>query len=34
VTGLPVDGRPLYVRLYSAFGGTWYFRDFSYRAGP
>ena len=34
VTGLPVDGRALYVRLYSAFGGTWYFRDFSSRAGP
>ena len=32
VTGLPTDGRTLYVRLYSAIGGTWYFRDYTYIA--
>ena len=34
VTGLPTDGRVLYVRLYSAINGTWYSRDFTYRSGP
>ena len=34
-TGLPTDGRTLYVRLYTAIGNTWYFNDYSYRAaGP
>lgn len=33
-TRLPTDGRALYVRLYSAFGATWYYRDFTFRAGP
>jgi len=33
-TGLPTDGRTLYVRLYSAIGGSWYYRDFTYRSGP
>lgn len=34
VSGLPTDGRMLYVRLYSAINGTWYYRDFTYRSGP
>ena len=33
-TGLPTDGRTLYVRLYSAIYGAWQFRDFTYTAGP
>ncbi len=31
-TGLPNDGRTLYVRLYSQFHGVWYFRDYTYTA--
>jgi hypothetical protein len=34
VTGLPTDGRTLYVRLHSAIDGAWQFRDFTYRAAP
>ena len=34
VTGLPTDGRTLYVRLYTAINGAWYSRDFTYRSGP
>ena len=34
IMGLPMDGRTLYVRLWSAIGGTYYFRDFTYVAGP
>jgi hypothetical protein len=33
-TALPIDGRTLYVRLYSAINGAWQFRDFTYRSGP
>jgi hypothetical protein len=29
---LPVDGRALYVRLWSLMGGNWQFNDYSYRA--
>lgn len=36
ISGLPTDGRRLYVRLYSAIGGNWYYRDYTYVAagGP
>ena len=34
VSGLPTDRRTLYVRLHTAIGGTWYFRDYTYTAGP
>ena len=35
VTGLPVDGRTLYVRLWSVIGGVWSFTDYTYTAtGP
>ncbi len=34
ITGLPTDGRILYVRLYSAINGAYQYRDFSYRSGP
>ena len=35
VTGLPVDKRTLYVRLYSVIGGVWNFTDYTYTAaGP
>jgi hypothetical protein len=30
VTGLPVNGADVYVRLYSQFGTTWYYNDYSY----
>ena len=33
-SGLPTDGRTLYVRLYSSFSGVLYSRDYTYRAGP
>jgi glucose/arabinose dehydrogenase len=33
-TGLPTDGRSLYVRLHSLIDGTYYFRDFTYFAAP
>jgi hypothetical protein len=33
-TGLPTDGRTLFVRLYTAIGSTWYFNDYTYRSGP
>jgi extracellular elastinolytic metalloproteinase len=32
VTGLPADGRTLYLRLRFLAGGTWDFKDFTYRA--
>jgi hypothetical protein len=32
VTGLPTDGRTLYVRLWSRSGSTWYYRDYTYTA--
>ncbi len=28
-TGLPVDGRTLYVRLWTLQGGTWLFNDYT-----
>ena len=35
VSGLPVDKRALYVRLYSVIGGVWSFTDYTYAAtGP
>jgi hypothetical protein len=34
ITGLPTDGRTLYVRLYTAIAGTYYYRDYTYRSGP
>ena len=34
VSGIPRGGRTLYVRLYSAIGGGWQFRDYTYRAPP
>ena len=33
ISGLPTDGRTLYVRLYSAIAGVWYIRDYTYTAG-
>jgi len=32
VSGLPVDGRTLYVRLWSLFDGVYYFKDQTYTA--
>src|SRR2546430_17601705 len=32
VSGLPVDGSPVYVRLWTLLGGTWQFNDYSYTA--
>jgi len=32
VTGLPTDGRQLYVRLWSLIGGVWQFNDYTYTA--
>ncbi|MBI5686229.1 MAG: hypothetical protein HZC54_14245 [Verrucomicrobia bacterium] len=32
VTGLPVDGRNLFVRLWSCINGVWDYNDYSYRA--
>jgi hypothetical protein len=32
VTGIPTDGRTIYVRLGSYIGGNWYFNDYTYRA--
>jgi hypothetical protein len=32
LTGLPVDGRTLYVRLWSQVAGGWQFNDYTYRA--
>ncbi len=34
VTGLPTDGRSLYVRLRSRIGGVWEIRDYVYTAAP
>jgi predicted nucleotidyltransferase len=34
INGLPTDGRTIHVRLYSNLGGTYYFRDYTYTAGP
>ncbi len=32
VSGLPTDGRPLYVRLWSLVNGTWVYVDYTYTA--
>jgi len=32
VGGLPTDGRPVFVRLWSLIGGAWQFTDYAYRA--
>src|SRR2546430_10266084 len=32
VSGLPVDGSPVYVRLWTLLGGTWQFNDYTYTA--
>jgi hypothetical protein len=32
VTGLPLDGRPVYVRLWTLVGGAWTFTDYTYTA--
>jgi hypothetical protein len=32
VTGIPTDGRTIYVRLWSSLGGNWQFNDYTYRA--
>ena len=32
VSGLPTDGRTLYVRLWSLIGGAWQFNDYTYKA--
>ena len=32
VTGLPTDGRTVYVRLWSLVGSVWWFRDYTYNA--
>jgi hypothetical protein len=34
VTGLPANGTPVFVRLYSLFGTTWVFNDYTYISGP
>ena len=34
VTGLPTDGRTIWVRILTLFNGTWYFNDYSYTTGP
>ena len=32
VTGLPTNGSPVYVRLWSVIGGAWLFNDYTYSA--
>ena len=32
VTGLPTDGRTIYVRLWTAAGGTWQYNDYTFKA--
>ncbi|HJR07121.1 MAG TPA: hypothetical protein VJ842_07685, partial [Pyrinomonadaceae bacterium] len=32
VSGLPTDGRTVYVRLWSQLGGVWQFIDYTYQA--
>ena len=32
VSGIPVDGSTIYVRLWTAFGSTWQYNDYSYKA--
>jgi hypothetical protein len=34
VSGLPTDGRTLYVRLWYRIGGEWQYSDFEYTAAP
>jgi hypothetical protein len=31
-TGLPTDGRNIYVRLYTAYTGTWTYNDYQFTA--
>ena len=31
VSGIPLNGKPLYVRLWSMADGTWYFEDYVYQ---
>jgi hypothetical protein len=32
ITGIPVDGRTVYVRLWSLIGGAWSYNEYSYKA--
>jgi hypothetical protein len=32
VTGIPIDGRRIYVRLWSLVGGVWYYSDYDFTA--
>ncbi|MBV5328176.1 MAG: hypothetical protein JZU65_11155, partial [Chlorobium sp.] len=34
VTGIPTNGAPLYVRLFSLFGTTWVYNEYTYISGP
>jgi uncharacterized protein YkwD len=34
VTGLPTDGRNIYVRLFTYVDGAWVFKDYVYKAAP
>lgn len=34
VTNMPVNGALVYVRMYTQLGGSWYFNDYTYTAGP
>jgi hypothetical protein len=34
VNNLPVNGIPLFVRMWTLTGGTWYFNDYTYTTGP
>ena len=34
VGGLPINGRTVYVRLWSQINGAWQFNDYTYRSGP
>jgi hypothetical protein len=34
VSRLPIDGSTVYVRLYSQIGSSWFYKDYSYSAGP
>ena len=34
VSGLPTNGRPIYVRLWSYLGGGWQYEDYTYTAHP
>ena len=34
ITGLPTDGRTVYVRLHSNLGGIYYYPDYTFMSGP